>query len=138
MDRAPQRTLASSIAAAVTTAAVSFNHRSTEDDSPLLATPTTPPTTQVTTTTHKATTTTSTVKLPQPEPAPSDPYAPTKLVQLGTIYIPKVIELSPVYEGITLTVIDHGPGHWPGSAPCPARWGTRCSRGTASPTRTRS
>jgi sortase A len=22
----------------------------------------------------------------------------------------------PVFEGVTLTVIDHGPGHWPGSA----------------------
>ena len=24
--------------------------------------------------------------------------------------------MHPVYEGVTLTVIDHGPGHWPGSA----------------------
>jgi sortase A len=22
----------------------------------------------------------------------------------------------PIFEGVTLTVIDHGPGHWPGSA----------------------
>ena len=111
-------TLAIVLTAAITTAAVSFNHRSTEDDSPLLATPTTPPTTQFTTTTHKATTTTS-VKLPVPDPAPSDPYAPTPLVKLGTIYIPKINEISPVYEGITLTVINNGPGHWPGSAmPC--------------------
>ncbi len=110
--------LAIVLAAAITTAAVSFNHRSAEDDSPLLATPSPPTTQPVTTTTHKATTTT-TVKLPQPEPAPSDPYAPTKLVKLGTIYIPKIGEVSPVYEGITLTVINQGPGHWPGSAmPC--------------------
>jgi sortase A len=110
--------LAIVLAAAITTASVSFNHRSSTDDSPLLAAPTTPPTTQVTTTTHKATTTT-TLKLPQPDPAPSDPYAPTPLVQLGTIQIPKIGEVSPVYEGITLTVINNGPGHWPGSAmPC--------------------
>ncbi len=112
-------TVAIVLTVAVTTAAVSFNHRSTDDDSPLLATRTTLPTTQVTTTTHKASTTTTSVSLPQPEPAPSDPYAPTPLVKIGTIYIPKINEISPVYEGITLTVINNGPGHWPGSAmPC--------------------
>jgi sortase A len=106
------------LAAAITTASVSFNHRSSGDDSPLVAAPVTTTTHQVTTTTHKATTTTSST-LPQPEPAPSDPYAPTPLVQLGTIQIPKIGEVSPVYEGITLTVINNGPGHWPGSAmPC--------------------
>jgi len=106
------------VAAAITTAAVSFNHRSTADDSPVLAAPaTTTPTTHVTTTTRKATTTTS--SLPTPEPAPSDPYAQTPIVQVGVIQIPKINEITPVYEGITLTVINHGPGHWPGSAmPC--------------------
>jgi sortase A len=110
--------LAIVLAAAITTAAVSINHRSSGDDSPLLAPAPVTTTTEVTTTTHKATTTTSST-LPQPEPAPSDPYAPTPLVKLGTIEIPKVGEVSPVYEGITLTVINNGPGHWPGSAmPC--------------------
>jgi sortase A len=111
--------LAIVLAAAITTASVSFNHRSSGDDSPWLAEPVTTTTKQVTTTTHKATTTTAASTLPQPQPAPSDPYAPTPLVQLGTIQIPKIGEVSPVYEGITLTVINNGPGHWPGSAmPC--------------------
>jgi sortase A len=59
--------------------------------------------------------------LPRPDPAPADPYAPTPIVQVGVVEIPKIGLVHPVYEGITLTVIDHGPGHWPGSAmPCEA------------------
>ena len=43
------------------------------------------------------------------------------VVQVGSIQIPKIGVLSAIYEGITLTVINHGPGHWPGSAmPCQA------------------
>src|SRR5262249_38736964 len=60
-----------------------------------------------------------TAKLPVPEAPPNDPYAPTPIVQIGTVEIPKIGLVHPVFEGITLTVIDHGPGHWPGSAlPC--------------------
>jgi sortase A len=102
------------IAAALTTAFVARDGGTHEDESPVL----TPTTQKVTSTTHKVTTTTL-GKLPQPEPPPADPYAPTPLVQVGTVEIPKIGLVHPVYEGITLTVIDHGPGHWPGSAvPC--------------------
>jgi sortase A len=102
------------IAAALTTAFVARGGGTHEDESPVLA----PTTQKVTSTTHKVTTTTL-GKLPQPEPPPADPYAPTPLVQVGTVEIPKIGLVHPVYEGITLTVIDHGPGHWPGSAvPC--------------------
>lgn len=38
------------------------------------------------------------------------------IVQIGEIRIPKIGLVHPVYEGVTLTVIDRGPGHWPGSA----------------------
>jgi sortase A len=110
------------IAAALTTAAVvnRDSAHSAEDDSPLLAAPTTTtPTTHATTTTHSTTTTFDVSKLPRPFPAPSDPYAPGPIIQIGAVDIPKIQLLHPVYEGITLTVIDHGPGHWPGSAlPC--------------------
>ena len=59
--------------------------------------------------------------MPHPQPSPADPYAPSPIIQIGTIEIPKIGLLHPVFEGITLTVIDHGPGHWPGSAlPCQA------------------
>ena len=49
-------------------------------------------------------------------PPPADPYAAVPVMQIGTIAIPKIGLVHPIYEGITLTVIDHGPGHWPGSA----------------------
>jgi sortase A len=114
------------IAAALTTAAVvnSGGARST-DDSPLLApaaaTTTTTTVRTTTTTTHKTTTTFDMNKLPHPFPPPADPYAPGPVIQIGVMEIPKIGLIHAVYEGITLTVIDHGPGHWPGSAlPCQA------------------
>jgi LPXTG-site transpeptidase (sortase) family protein len=62
--------------------------------------------------------------LPAPDPAPrTKPSAPpanerakVPIVKIGQIRIPKIGLVHPVYEGVTLTVIDHGPGHWPGSA----------------------
>jgi sortase A len=104
------------LAVAITTAAVTGGGNK-EDDSPLLAEPTT---IKPTSTTHKATTTTS-VKLPTPAKPPADPYANVPIIQVGVIDIPKIGLVHPVFEGIELTVIDHGPGHWPGSAmPCQA------------------
>jgi LPXTG-site transpeptidase (sortase) family protein len=109
------------LAAVLTTAAVT---RGTEDgrraeDSPLMTT-TTALTAKSTPTTHRQTGKAKTVKaLPWPDPAPADPYAPTPIVQVGIVDIPKIRLAHPVYEGITLTVLDHGPSHWPGSAmPC--------------------
>jgi sortase A len=61
-------------------------------------------------------TTTTTVPLPQPTPAPVDAYADVPIYQIGTITIPKIGLVSPIFEGVWLTVVDHGPGHWPGSA----------------------
>jgi len=60
--------------------------------------------------------TTTTAPLPMPENPPSDPYADVPVRQIGTITIPKIGLVHPVFQGIWLTVIDHGPGHWPGSA----------------------
>jgi sortase A len=75
---------------------------------------------ETTTTRESATTaaTTTTVPAPLPVPAapPSDPYEKVPIVQVGVIWIPKINLAHPVYEGVSLTVIDHGPGHWPGSA----------------------
>ena len=89
---------------------------------------TTPPTTSTSSTTSSSTssssTTTSTTSttttvpdtLPNPEAVPADPRAAEPLVQLGTIEIPKIGVSKPFFEGITLTTLDHGPGHWPGTA----------------------
>ena len=55
---------------------------------------------------------------PTPKAAPSQPHAYDNeaVVQIGTISIPKIGLVSPVFEGNTLTQIDHGPSHWPGTA----------------------
>ena len=66
------------------------------------------------------TTTTRPPAAPAPRTRPSAPpvneRAKVPIVKIGEIRIPKIGLVHPVYEGVTLTVIDHGPGHWPGSA----------------------
>ena len=47
---------------------------------------------------------------------PADPHAAVPVVKIGEIQIPRIGLVHPIYEGVTLTVIDKGPGHWPGSA----------------------
>ena len=75
--------------------------------------------TTTTTTGVPTSTTTTTVVLPTPEPPPPDPYAPTPIVEMGSIEIPRIGLTHAIYEGVTLTVLDRGPGHWPGTAqPC--------------------
>jgi sortase A len=60
--------------------------------------------------------------LPQPERVPAEPYADVPVVAIGEIEIPKIGLHTPVYEGVWRTVIDVGPGHWPGTAD-PGGWG---------------
>lgn len=105
------------IAAALTTAAVmGGGDKSSADDSPLFVATTTVPHTA---TTRPTPTTFDLASLPHPDPPPADPYAASPIIQIGSVQIPKIGLLHAVFEGITLTVIDHGPGHWPGSAlPC--------------------
>lgn len=103
------------LAAVLTTAAVTSGSggHDRNDDSPLLeASPTTLPATTTTRKPHKK----PKPVLTKPEAPPADPYANTPIIQIGSLEIPKIGELTPIFEGITLTVIDHGPGHWPGSA----------------------
>ncbi|HVW31143.1 MAG TPA: class E sortase [Acidimicrobiia bacterium] len=72
-----------------------------------------------TTTTQPPTSTTQTAApapYTRPIDPPRNPVAATPLVKIGEIQIPKIGLVHPIYEGVTLTVIDHGPGHWPGSA----------------------
>ena len=71
-------------------------------------------TTEAPTTTRPATTTTTEV-LPVPAPAP-EPRAAEPYIELGTIEIPKIGVSKPLLEGVTLTTLDGGPGHWPGTA----------------------
>ncbi len=56
---------------------------------------------------------------PAPNTAPKAPpaeRAPDPLVKVGEIRLPRIGLVHPIYEGVSLTVVDHGPGHWPGSA----------------------
>ena len=79
-------------------------------DQPFADLPIPPPTT--TTTLPRAPATPAT----KPIVPPANPTAPAPIVKIGEIRIPKIGLVHPVFEGVTLTVIDHGPSHWPGSA----------------------
>jgi sortase A len=59
---------------------------------------------------------TTVVTLPAPVAVPNDSYAPEPVVQIGTIDIPRIGLHHPIFQGITLNNIDHGPSHWPGTA----------------------
>ena len=54
--------------------------------------------------------------LPQPENAPADPYADTPDIVHGTLSLPTIGMSQQLHEGVTLTAIDRGPSHWPGTA----------------------
>jgi sortase A len=56
------------------------------------------------------------VALPVPEDSPADPYADTPYVVHGTLALPTIGVSQPLHEGVTLTAINHGPSHWPGTA----------------------
>jgi sortase A len=79
-------------------------------DQPFADLPVPPPPTTTTTLPPAATAPT------RPIDPPANPTAPAPIVKIGEIRIPKIGLVHPIYDGITLTVIDHGPGHWPGSA----------------------
>lgn len=71
--------------------------------------------TTVATTTVAATTTTTLEPLGVPSPPPN-PHAPEPRVELGAIGIPRLNLLAPMFEGVSLTTLNEGPGHWPGTA----------------------
>lgn len=68
----------------------------------------------------ETTTTTETTlpvpQLPQPQDSPKNPYEKVPVNKYGTIEIPKISVAAEVYEGVSLTVLNVGPGHWPGTA----------------------
>jgi sortase A len=54
--------------------------------------------------------------LPAPEAVPTDEYAATPDVVHGTLALPTLGVEQSLHEGVTLTAIDRGPSHWPGTA----------------------
>jgi sortase A len=77
---------------------------------------TTAPPKATTTTTTATTTTAPPVTLPMPEPAPVDTYAPTPDVVIGRIELPTIGLADDLHQGVSITAIDRGPSHWPGTA----------------------
>ena len=78
-------------------------------------------TTTTSTTTSTTSTTTSTTTPPplqatQPIAPPTDINAKEPVIELGRLLIPKIGVDMPLYEGIRLSTLDLGPGHWPGTA----------------------
>jgi sortase A len=80
------------------------------------AAPTTTSSSVVTTTAVPPTTQPAAADLPVPEGAPVDANAPTPEVVHGTLALPTIGVSQPLHEGVTLTAIDRGPSHWPGTA----------------------
>lgn len=62
------------------------------------------------------TTTTTIATLPVPEALPPYAYAETPQIVLGSLEIPKLGVVGELQEGMTLTAINRGPSHWPGTA----------------------
>ncbi len=54
--------------------------------------------------------------LPTPQDSPVDAYAATPYVVHGTLALPTIGMTQPLHEGVTLTAVNHGPSHWPGTA----------------------
>jgi sortase A len=67
-----------------------------------------------TTTTSAPTTTLP--PLPVPEAPPPEDGSTDPRIQLGAIEIPGLGLNRPMFEGIRLSTLDNGPGHWPGTA----------------------
>ena len=109
-DRGADATPAAAITAPATTTVV------TTTSPPPTSTSSTTTSSTSTSTTIAPTTTAVPATLPDPESPPADPRAAEALTQVGTIEIPKLGVSKSMYEGITLTTLDHGPGHWPGTA----------------------
>lgn len=125
MHRRPRRPapllaagLAVGVGAGCTTAGGEAQQAPAAAPSSTVATTTTvvPSTSSTTSTTSApATSTTTTIVLPVPLPPP-DPAAAEPLIELGRIEIPTIGVDVAMFAGVTDGTLDHGPGHWPGSA----------------------
>ncbi len=56
------------------------------------------------------------VRLPVPEELPLDAYGEAPEQVIGRISVPRLGVDEPLHQGMTLTVINRGPSHWPGTA----------------------
>ena len=99
-----------------------------EAQTPTTSVPERTTTTSTTTTMSTSTTTTSTStttttlppttlpRLPVPAPPPPEDGSSDPRIELGSIEIPRLGLARAMFEGIRLSTLDQGPGHWPGTA----------------------
>ena len=124
-DKAAESTATPSTSAAVTTAAPATTQAETTEaevtaatDDPSLVTSTSASSAATATTAPATTTaaTATTVALPVPVAVPADSAGEEPVIEVGSIEIPSLKVSETMYEGIRLTTLDRGPGHWPGTA----------------------
>ena len=129
MHRPPRWfTRASLVAVGLLVAAFGSSPSDALEDVPMLVTPsstsapstTAPAVARSTTSTAPASTTTlaattTTIALPVPLPVP-EAGTVEPIIEMATLEIPKLGVSKTMFEGVTLGTLDHGPGHWPGSA----------------------
>lgn len=111
-DGATATTTSPSTTAAPTTRATTTTRPTTTTSS----TTTTEPLPAIGSTTVFRPTTTLAVQETEPIAPPLDAYASEPVIEMGTISIPKLDVSMTMYEGIRMTTLDYGPGHWPGTA----------------------
>ncbi len=109
-DRVERLNIEASLASARAGAAP-IGGRSYASDTP--KEPASPPSTS---TVSETPTTTTKPALPVPAPLPLDPYADTPEIVVARIVIPAIGLDEEVHQGMTLTAINRGPSHWPGTA----------------------
>ncbi|HWM21488.1 MAG TPA: class E sortase [Ilumatobacteraceae bacterium] len=97
---------------ATTTSAAKRSTTSSGTSTSTSTTSSTSPSTSTSTTTVAA----EALVLPQPISPPLDEYGVEPVIEVGWIEIPAIDVYMAMYEGIRLTTLDYGPGHWPGSA----------------------
>ena len=106
---------ATSAPASTTTAVRSTTSRPTASTAPTSA-PSTSTTSTTTSTTAAVPPPAPTVALPIPEPPPAEDGTREPRVEVGSIEIPAIGLSTAMWEGIRLSTLDNGPGHWPGTA----------------------
>jgi sortase A len=115
-DDASVAPVATSAAATTTTTVTRSTATTAAAPSTTAAAPSTtaPPASTGTTPTTAAPPTT--VALPTPEPPPPEDGTTEPRVQVGSIEIPAIGLSASMFEGIRLSTLNNGPGHWPGTA----------------------
>jgi sortase A len=113
---APARTTTTAAPTTSTTTTTTTTTVAPTTTSTTTSTSTSTTTTSTTTSTSTSTTTTTVVQETEPIAPPSDSYAKEPVIEVGSIAIPKLGVDMTMYEGIRLTTLDYGPGHWPGTA----------------------